>query len=949
MGNKQSSKESTEIMEKDMEIQYLDRFKALLEDEDTKKTDITIKEKLKEIEEKIKTMKPHILEYYYSYFEMFMEYNNGPIGTKRGVFIKTKIGELFNKLKTRLKESTKPVSSETEYEMKTELKYLQEFESVLINTKMEDRSQRIEVALIEIEEKIPDMEPHIVSLYTSSFSSFVNLVNTDPIVIQYTTPEIRSKIAELFRKLAAASSVSSAQLLSSLPDAPTIKKMPNELIILNELLYDTKIDMKTKSDHIQNILGEIEKRIIHMDHDDLSLYYNFLERVVDYIMKDPDGKQRITPETRFKIAMLYEKLEAFKQSKTHKTVELPKYPEYLQRQKEKPLMIGPKQVSGIIGKSPDFVDKTREDIYVKYLLSTTCRSYVIRESFDERISGYYKTKHTSQDKVMFIYIRYEEQFRGDTRFGHVGWVMIYWNATINHWDYVGLDFDPIIEFNKKSGKSSGSMCVLKDRKIPSEADYFYLLRDMKNPGMFFKNNVYEKMLGRGIRDSSGEYKILINQLTDSKYESYENTIDIYHRSQATDRNKIIFIEYVKEDKPPVILMTFWSDEGRWVSFDLYHLEEFIRGKFELNESYEPLLTTNKNLTLEDNAKRYEEKAKTYKVKAITYKNIFQALASGDKDVVNTLLVSNPSIVNTISSKGNTPLIYFIKNIQNIRNIDRNVLYHIIILLLDIQGIDLDYVDLDGRTALHLALINKLPNNLIRRLVGSNINLPDRYGYTALDYAAQAHGPKYINVKLLLILGASPKLNDTIKVSENVRKIITAVAKESPLHETKGMLNEEELQNILFRLYGFEINNPNINPQVSIAVAMKLFKDEFSLPVAGPPYLSSKSSVPDLRPQPVPAARASPFAAAAQQRQRVSNLNIGDKALLLETGIPVPDVIVTIRKIKPNSDGSFSYYVDYDYDIEIVDPIEERDLQKITGPSSPAPGGYYFDTFIHHCY
>jgi hypothetical protein len=138
--------------------------------------------------------------------------------------------------------------------------------------------------------------------------------------------------------------------------------------------------------------------------------------------------------------------------------------------------------------------------------------------------------------------------------------------------------------------------------------------------------------------------------------------------------------------------------------------------------------------------------------------------------------------------------------------------------------------MNGRTVLHLAVENQLYFPIIEKLVGSDINLSDRYGFTALDYAAilDDQDKSITYVKLLLIFGALPKLNDRIKVSDSVRKIITDVAtdvaKTDFVNETQGIFVEKQLQKILFDLYNFKIQNPNINKQVSMTVARKLFGD-----------------------------------------------------------------------------------------------------------------------------
>ena len=94
-------------------------------------------------------------------------------------------------------------------------------------------------------------------------------------------------------------------------------------------------------------------------------------------MEDPDGRQQITPETRLKIAMLYEKLEATKQSKTPETVKPPQKPQDIQalesaityRRNRGPIkLISEKIFERIMQQIPHFIDKTQEDMYIKYLL-----------------------------------------------------------------------------------------------------------------------------------------------------------------------------------------------------------------------------------------------------------------------------------------------------------------------------------------------------------------------------------------------------------------------------------------------------------------------------------------------------------------------------------------------------------------------------------------------------
>ena len=627
----------------------------------------------------------------------------------------------------------------------------------------------------------------------------------------------------------------------------TAKKISEDLERFENLLLDKKIDMETKSRKIQGMLREIGEKMFVMDYETVSLYSGHFAQFVDYVMKNPDGKRIITAEVMGGIAVLSEELKALEKKKSPSELHQ-QLPIGIAKSEDLFLKSIPDQdrekikrekvFKRIMKQSPCFIDNTRKDFFVKYMLSSGF-------SPDDNIDTYYENKRTPRETVMFIYIRQEERRRdrdiSRTVNGKIGWVMIFWNAQENSWHNVGLNFDPSIEFSESAisffPKRAESMSVLEDQKIPTEAEYFKLLRTLDFVSVhrasdlvflydLFENNVYEKMLGQDIRDSSGEYKILINQLKGINFEDYSKEIDKYHQIRAnTEKNRVIYMEL--EYDMPFILMTYWSEKSaEWISLPINNNRElvidFMILHFELDKLYEASFNIGQDLN---------ETRKRYKKNAIKYNNIFQALGSGDKDVVKTLLDSNQSVVNTIGSKGNTPLIYVIKNSKyiNLRNLD---------LLFETGRIDLDYVDMDGRTALHLAVINKLPNSLIHRLVGSDINLSDRYGFTALDYAATKGNEMY--VKLLLILGASPKLNNTIEATENVRKIITDVAKESPLHETKGMLNEKALQHILFELYGFEINNPNINQDVSIAVATKLFKDElpqlkdhlaFSQPVA----------------------------------------------------------------------------------------------------------------------
>jgi ankyrin repeat protein len=758
---------------------------------------------------------------------------------------------------------------------------------------------------------------------------------------------------------------------SSLKSAVMLK-MPNELMMLEELV-NTDIDMKTKSEQIQKILVEIEQKIIHMNYDVLSLYSKTLEGQVDDIMKDPDGRQQITPETRLKIAMLYEKLKATEKSKTPETVKSPQKPQGIQALERAianspdrgPVKLRSEKVfERIMQQIPHFIDKTQEDMYIKYLLT-------YRDFDKSSINMYYKD--TLKDKVMFIYIRKEEMGNSARFVVEDKWYAIFWDAKRNTWNYSILTFDPSIEF----GRSAQSMSVLEDRKIPSEADYFKLLRFIENsvmlgqlaPYLMFKNNVYEKMLGRGMRDSSGEYIDLARDLRNSNYESYEREINKYHSEKNTDKNKVIFIDGVKRDNTPIILITFWSEEGaggeaagRWITFHLVSSDaiNFIKQKFELNESYEPSFTSEQNL---------KEDRKRYRDNALKYNNIFQALASNDTEVILKLLTSDPSIVNKTGSKGNTPLIYVIKNSANMDSIN-------IGLLFETGKIDLDLVDMDGRTALHLAVINKLPNSLIHRLVGLNINATDISGYTALDYAALDPGPDYIYVKLLLILGATPKLNSKVvgRVSENVKEIVRNIASLHFKTETTDLFNEEALQRILFELYGLDITNT-----VSMPIAIELFKTEttglftenqlqrmlfelyglditnigLSIPIARKLF---KNEFPELKDSPVfslPVARS----AARSSNTAAASFPIGVlKSAILKVGDAVidgNDMRGTIVKIEI-TDGDIIYSVAFPAKAALG-IYKEGELTKITSDKSRAaaaaakPGGYIPQSWFHHCY
>jgi hypothetical protein len=608
----------------------------------------------------------------------------------------------------------------------------------------------------------------------------------------------------------------------------TAKEIPQDLIMLNDLLINREIDTPKKTQDILDILFDISAKISEMTTDTVTIYLEYFSRFVDYVMKDPVGIQKTSPKIKMIIADRFEKLEA--NSRSHSA------PKKSQKKREDLKKIFLESIDGkkeikqridrdgvfenIMRHSRNYVDGMAEDFYIKFLLSNV--EYAMSVKAD-KINDYCKKKMFPEDTVMFIYIRDTEQEKTKLYDGNVGWVMIYWSNEKKAWRYVEITNIDVIREMTKSAKL---MSKSKDRKIPSEADYFTLVRTVleQDEQLLFENDVYEKILGHGIKDTSKEYRDLTNQqITDINREGYSKKIDEYHKQHGTDKNKIIFIDSKTETNQPFILMIFWNEtEGRWLTFAITNTDTFIKQKFELNESYEPSFTSEQNL---------EKDKKRYRDNAIKYNNIFQALASGDTEVTLRLLTLDPSIVNKTGSKGNTPLIYVIKNIANMDSIN-------IGLLFETGKIDLDLVDMDGRTALHLAVENQFYFPIIEKLVGSDINLSDRYGFTALDYAATNGNEMY--VKLLLILGASPKLNNTIKVSESVKKIVTDVAKESPLHETKGMLNDKTLQHILFELYGFEINNPNINQDVSIAVATKLFKDEFpqlkdhpafSLPVA----------------------------------------------------------------------------------------------------------------------
>ena len=123
--------------------------------------------------------------------------------------------------KQSFEESTKPVFSETtDKEMIRENKYLQEFESVLINTELdiETKQQTIKDRLIEIEKKISYMNPDIVSLYIRFFSRFVEYVMIDPTGIQKTTPEIKRMIGRTIILLQVKSNASVPQKASKTHD-----------------------------------------------------------------------------------------------------------------------------------------------------------------------------------------------------------------------------------------------------------------------------------------------------------------------------------------------------------------------------------------------------------------------------------------------------------------------------------------------------------------------------------------------------------------------------------------------------------------------------------------------------------------------------------------------------------------------------------------------------------
>ena len=641
----------------------------------------------------------------------------------------------------------------------------------------------------------------------------------------------------------------------------TAKEIPEDLVRFDFLLYNTEIDMKKKSQEIQGMLREIGDKMRKMDYETISLYSGHFAGYVDYVMENPDGKQIITAEVMRGIAILSEELKALEKKKSPSELhqQLPvgiansedSFLKSIPEQHRKKIK-DEKVFKRIMNQSPHFIDNTREDLFIKYVLSS-----VLQLNPDVTIDNYYKTRGTPIERVMFIYIRKEEQ-QQRTGFsnGLVGWVMIFWNASQNSWNYIGLNFDPSIEFSESAKsfilKTAESMSVLEDQKIPTEAEYFNLLRavDFSLSSIseydLFENNVYEKMLGQGMRDSSGEYKILINQLTDSNYGSYEVTIDRYHKSQATDRNKIIFMDCVKKKldpfpDSPFILMSYWSiKSAKWISLQIKNEPtkiNFMKQQFELNKLYEPSFTHEQNVDL-DRA-RYARNARIYQ-------NIFQALASGNQRLIQILLYSDSSLVNAIGSQGNTPLMYVIKNI---RNIDPSNIH----LLLDIPGINLNLVDINGMTALHLAVKNKLEYILIHALADSDINAKDRYGLTALDYAAIA-GDETI-VKLILMLGANPELNRKtilIGVSENVKKIIEKIGAMEFKEETDGLFVESNLQKILFELYGLDISNSG-RKKISIPIAMELFSElnefnefnalrarpMFSLPVARPVALDSR--------------------------------------------------------------------------------------------------------------
>ena len=99
------------------------------------------------------------------------------------------------------------------------------------------------------------------------------------------------------------------------------------------------------------------------------------------------------------------------------------------------------------------------------------------------------------------------------------------------------------------------------------------------------------------------------------------------------------------------------------------------------------------------------------------------------------LLNNPSLINSIDSKGETLLSYAIKNNN----------YKIYDLLLNSPFLFLNYQDKDGNSYLHLAIKNKnekMIDNLLGK--GINLNLQNKYGNTVLHLAYEMGNLSVIN-------------------------------------------------------------------------------------------------------------------------------------------------------------------------------------------------------------